>query len=186
MTDDYKMHREEGGEAPEGGGGLGRWVAIFTAIVATLGAVVGHEAGETANKALLLKNEAILKKAEAADQWSYYQSVSTKGHLMELALAVAPADKTAGFQGELDKYNKQKTDIQNKAQVLEKQSDEANAESSRLGEPREKLATALALMEIAIAVGSVTVLSRQTWLFAFAIVGGLAGLVIAGMALMAL
>jgi hypothetical protein len=41
-------------------------------------------------------------------------------------------------------------------------------------------------MEIAIAVGSVTVLSRQTWLFVFAILGGLAGLVIAGFAMAAL
>jgi hypothetical protein len=179
-------HHHEEPEMPEPTSSLGRWVAIFTAVIATLGAVVGHEAGETANKAILLKNEAILKKADAADQWSYYQAVSTKAHLMELALAVAPADKTAGFQEKLDKYNKQKDEISAKADGLEKASGEANAESTRLSEPRERLGTALALMEIAIAVGSVTVLSRQTWLFVFAILGGLAGLVIAGFAMAAL
>lgn len=181
---EFEAPHHEGHEGQSGP--LARWVAVFTAIIATLGAVIGHEAGETANKAILLKNEAILKKADAADQWSYYQAVSTKAHLMELALAVAPPEKTGGFQGKLDKYNQQKEEISAKAQELEQASAAANAESTRLAEPRERLMLALALIEIAIAVGSVTVLSRQKWLFAFALAGGLGGLAIAVAALLTL
>ena len=178
-----EFHHEH--EVHEAGPGLGRWVAIFTAVVATLGAVIGHEAGETANRAILLKNEAVLKKTEAADQWSYYQAVSTKSHLMELAMELVPAEKTAGYKDKIDKYAKQKDEIAAKANALEKESADANAESARLSVPRERLMSALALIEIAIAVGSVTVLTRQGWLFAVAILGGVAGVITAAIALIA-
>jgi Domain of unknown function (DUF4337) len=96
--------------------GLTQWVAIFTALMATFGAIVGHEASESANEAILLKNEAVLKKAEASNQWSYYQQVSTKAHLTELA-----------------KYAKQKDEIQARANGFEDEVKRANDASSALG-----------------------------------------------------
>ena len=44
------------------GAGLGQQVAIFSAILATVGAVVSFLGGHTQNEALLYKNEAVLKK----------------------------------------------------------------------------------------------------------------------------
>ena len=70
---------------PAGDNQLGKWVAIFTAIVATMGGIASHEASQIANEAILYKNEAVLKKTDASDQWAYYQAVSTKSHLIELA-----------------------------------------------------------------------------------------------------
>lgn len=83
MSEELHIPHQHGVES-----GLAKWVAIFTAIVATMGGIVGHEASHVANDAILYKNEAVLKKTDAANQWAYYQAVSTKSHLMELATLV--------------------------------------------------------------------------------------------------
>jgi len=176
------VHVPHTGHGDEGGNGLGRWIAIFTAIVATLGALIGHQAEEIANNAILLKNEAVLKKTEAANQWSYYQAVSTKSHLMELAMSLVAAEKQAPFATEIAKYAKQKDEIKAKADAFESASAKANGDSVALGTPRENYMYGLALLQIAISVASVTVLTRQRWLFAVAILGSLVGLGTAGVA----
>ena len=43
-------------------------IAVMTAIFATLGAIMGYMAGHTQNAALLYKNEAAIRRTEAADQ----------------------------------------------------------------------------------------------------------------------
>ncbi len=82
----------------EGGDGLGGYVAIFTAILATVGAIISYQGGATQNEAMLFKNEAVLKKAQASDQWNFYQAKSSKGHLMELAAEFAPAHRQEYFK----------------------------------------------------------------------------------------
>ncbi len=164
-------HREhlEHASHEGGGGSLVRWIAIFTAVISTVGAVIGHQAEEIANSAILLKNEAALKKTDAADQWSYYQAVSTKSHLMELAMSLVPADQRPPFADKIKKYEKQKDDIQNDAKKLESESAKANSDSAALATPRGNFMYALALLQVAISVVSVTVLTRQRWLFGIAI-----------------
>lgn len=170
--------------AHEGGGGLVRWIAIFTAVISTVGAVIGHQAEEIANSAILLKNEAALKKTDAADQWSYYQAVSTKSHLMELAMSLVPADQRPPFADKIKKYEKQKDEIQKQANKLEAESAKANRDSAALAPPRGNYMYALALLQVAISVVSVTVLTRQRWLFAIAIALSVIGLATAGVAFM--
>jgi len=179
---------EEGVEVPEGAhrgsgeGALGRWIAIFTAIAATLGALIGHQAEEIANKAILLKNEAVLRKTDAADQWSYYQAVSTKSHLSELALALEPEERHAALEASIAKYEQQKLEIKAAAEKLEADSSRANESSAALAVPREKYMYGLALLQIAISVGSVTVLTGQRWLFFVALAGGIFGALTAALA----
>jgi len=165
--------------------GLAQWVAIFTAIMATCGAIVGHEASETANEAILIKNEAVLKKAEASNQWSYYQQVSTKTHLMELAKALTPATKHADYDEKLAKYARQKEEIQAKANEFESQVKEADGKSAALRGPRLNFAYALTLLQIAISVASVTILTGRVWLFGVAGISAAGGLVFWAMAFLA-
>jgi Domain of unknown function (DUF4337) len=165
-------------------GGMVRWIAIFTAVVSTIGAIIGHQAEEIANKAILLKNESVLIKTDAADKWNYYQAVSTKGHLMELAITLLPPDKQAPFADKVKKYEAQKIDIKAQADRLEAQSAKANAESAALAAPRGNFMYALALLQVAISVVSVTLLTRQRWLFGVAILLSLVGLGTAGIAVM--
>lgn len=174
-------------EEPRGGQGHGlvRWIAIFTAIISTIGAIIGHEAEEIGNQALLLKSEAGLSKTDAADQWSYYQAVSTKSHLMELAMTLAPEAQRPPFADKIKKYEAQKDEIKANADKLEAASAKANADSAALTGPRGNYMYALALLQVAISVVSVTVLTRQRWLFLVALALSAVGLGIAGVAYLA-
>ena len=171
MTEELHVPHQHYGEGP-----LVKWAAIFTAIAATFGGIVGHEASHIANDAILFKNEAVLKTTDAASQWAYYQAISTKSHLMELAKELTPTQGHPGYNERLAKYEKQKEEMQAKATASEKQAAAANTKSAALREPRQNLFLALALFQIAISVASVTVLTRQLWLFGVAIAGALGGI----------
>lgn len=49
-------------------------IALFTAIIATVGAIFAYMGGATQANAGLYKNNAALKKAEASNQWNYFQA----------------------------------------------------------------------------------------------------------------
>src|SRR5438270_3179599 len=76
-------------------GGLGQQVAIFSALLATVGAIVSFFGGDTQNKAMLYKNEAVLERAEASDQWNFYQAKSMKQNMAEIAAASTTDPKIA-------------------------------------------------------------------------------------------
>ncbi|MEQ1519140.1 MAG: DUF4337 family protein, partial [Usitatibacteraceae bacterium] len=82
---DHAEGADGGGHGHKSGGGFVQWVAIFTAILATVGAIVSYQGGHSQNEALYYKNEAVLKKADASNQWAYYQAKGTKQNLAELA-----------------------------------------------------------------------------------------------------
>jgi hypothetical protein len=166
------------------GPGLAQQVAIFTAILSTIGAVVAYLGAATQNEAMLLKNEAVLKKAEASDQWSFYQSKSTKGHLAELAsrLARDPA-QVAFYKNEVARYDVEKKEIRLKAEDFDKESQKMNQSSEHALHPLHKLEQALTLIQISIAMGSVTALTRKRWLFTIALFAAVGGVALLGIAL---
>ena len=169
---------DEHSGAKAGGHSLAQWVAIFTAILATIGAIVSYQGGHTQNEALLSKNEAVLKKTEAANQWSFYQAKSTKQNLAELAegLATDPERKSK-YAAEAARYKGEKEEIKKAAEGFEKQSAAANAESDHKLSPHNKLAQAMTLIQIAISLASICVLTRRRWMLGLAGLAGAGGLV---------
>ncbi|CAK0738374.1 Membrane protein [Gammaproteobacteria bacterium] len=147
------------------GPGLAQQIAIFTAILSTLGAVISYQGGDTENRAMLYKNEAVLQKSLASDQWNYFQAKSTKGHLMEMAANLAPPDKQEYYKKQAEKYNQEKKEIMAKAEEYDKKSEEANHESEHHMHPHHKLAQSMTFIQIAISLASITVLTRKRWLF---------------------
>lgn len=147
------------------GPGLAQYVAIFTAIISTIGAVISYQGGATQNEAMMYKNEAVLKKAQASDQWNYYQAKAQKQHLMELALELAPKGKKDYYQQQIKKYEAEKKKIQADAEALEEASKQADEKSEQLMHPHHKLAQAMTLAQIAISLASITALTRRRWLF---------------------
>jgi preprotein translocase subunit SecF len=157
------------------GPGLAQQVAIFTAILSTIGAVVSYQGGSTANEAMLYKNEAVLQKSLASDQWNYYEAKSTKGHLMEMAADLGPRDKQDYYRQQIAKYSKEKDEIKAKAEAFEKKSEAANMASEQALHPHHFLARAMTLIQIAISLASITVLTRARWLFALAAISAAGG-----------
>ena len=160
----------------QGGDSLATYIAIFTAILASLGALVSYQGGDTQNQAMLFKNEAVLKKTQASDQWNFYEAKSNKGHLMELAADLAPANKRGYYKTQIDKYEHDKKEIKAKAEALEEESQKANEQSEHLIHPHHKLAQSITLIQIAISLASITVLTRKKWLFAVAALAAVGGL----------
>jgi hypothetical protein len=121
------------------GRGLNQKIALMTAILATIGALISYQSGSAQNEAMFLKNESILKQAEASDQWAFYQAKSMKGHVAEAtaALATDPAIK-ARFTEEKARQDKEKAEVQIEAKKL--------------------------FIQIAIALAAITVLTQRRWL----------------------
>ncbi len=163
----------EGGHGP----GLAQQVAIFTAILATLGAIVSYLGGHTQNEALYYKNEAVLKKADASNQWSFFQAKGTKKNLAELAeqLATDP-EKKAKYAADVKRYQGEQDDIRKKAESLEKLSDEANKTSETALNPHHKLSMSMTFIQIAISLASICVLTRRRWMLGLAGVAGVIGI----------
>src|SRR5439155_12495564 len=130
-------------------GGLGQQVAIFSALLATVGAIVSFLGGHTQNEALYFKNEAVLFKTQASNMWNYYQAKSTKQNLAEFAsgLASDPAAKEK-FQAQVKRYEGEKETIKKDAEALEAKSKESNERAEHALHPHEKLAVSMTLLQI--------------------------------------
>jgi len=178
----HAAHEHELEHRAHGGDGLSRQIAVFTALLAASGAVVGYLGGHTQNEALLFKNEAVLMKAHASDQWAYYQAKSTKQRLMEMAESLGPADKQEFYRKEAERYAAEQKDIKAKAEAFDRKSQEADEESSHALQPHTLLAQAMSAIQIAIALASVTALTRQRWLLAPAVFAALVGAGLVGSA----
>jgi len=157
-------HALEEGHARHGRGGLAQSIALFTAILSTIGAAVSYQGGNTQTMALLYKNEAILDKTAAADQWAFYQSESNKAHLMEMMVDLGPAERKAAYAEQLAKYQAQKDAIKAEAEKLEKQATQDNEKSQHYAAPHHRFSQSLTFIQIAIALASITALTRRRWL----------------------
>jgi hypothetical protein len=157
-------------------GGLDQQIAIFTAILATVGAVVSFLGGHTQNEALYYKNEAVLKKTDASNQWNFYQAKSMKQNLAEFASSMAAdarlADKHAA---DARRYALEKEEIRKVAERHEADSKAADEKSQHALHPHERLAISMTLLQIAIALASITVLTQKRWLLVAAGVSAFAG-----------
>src|SRR5215472_989739 len=66
---------------------LVRGIAVTTALFAAFGAVAALYAGDSVNRALVLRSDAERLQAEASDQWAFYQAKGIKGHVQETSRA---------------------------------------------------------------------------------------------------
>ena len=162
--------------AAHAGDSLASRVAVMTAILSTVGAVFAYQGGHAQSDAMMYKNEAVRRRTEASDQWAFYQAKSSKQHLAELAALIAPPDKRAAFEAEVERYKQEKKEIQAKAETLEAETRKFNELSERSLHPHHRLAQATTLVQIAISIAAITVLTRKRWLLwaaaAAAVVGG--------------
>lgn len=179
----HGAHDHELEHRAQHGVGLAQQIAIFTAILATLGAVISFLGGHTQNEALYFKNDAVLKKAEASDQWNYYQAKSQKEALAKFAAAiVADPANSAKYTADSERYAREKTEIKAAAEKLEQQSKAADMRSEEALRPHEKLAVSMTFLQIAIALASITALTNKRWLIYGAALSALAGCALGVMA----
>jgi hypothetical protein len=173
-----KLQEEIHEELEHEGGALLRKIALSTAIFAALAAIAALDAGKTVNEALVLKTEATRLQAEASDQWAYYQAKGIKAATAEAArtswLAIAKEPPTEYAEKER-RYGEEQKEIEKKAREKEKERDAKSREADELLHHHHGFANAVALFQVAIALGAVAALtrSRPVW-FGSLLLGGAA------------
>ncbi|MGH6638766.1 MAG: DUF4337 domain-containing protein, partial [Polaromonas sp.] len=112
----------------------------------------------------LYKNNAAIKKTEAANQWNYFQSKSTKQSLAEFARDLAPEDKKATYQGKIDRYEKEKNEIKAGAEKLEAEATTWDKSSDDQLHQHHRWAQATTVLQVSIALAAIALLTRKKWL----------------------
>ena len=189
MSDDefhvHGPHDHELEHAGHGGGhesqGMTSQIAMFTAIIATVGAIFGYMGGATQANAGLYKNNAAISKTEASNQWNYYQAKSSKQNLSELAKEIAPAKKDF-YDEEIKRYKTEQSDLKKNAEALESKSKEWDEKSDEEMHQHHRWAQATTALQISIALAAIALLTRRKWLQKGMMGMGALGLVLGALA----
>jgi hypothetical protein len=173
-VDEFAKEMREGGES-----GM-RHISLAISVLAVLVAMVtvlGHRT----------HTEAVLMQTRAADQWNLYQAKKIRQGQIGVAsdlLSLQPSSNDAAVQKKLGEYkshlakwNDDLADEQRKAEDLEHEVNLAERRADRydLGE---------ALLQIAVVLSSITLLTRQRTYFLLGLALGAGGLLIAASALL--
>jgi Na+/glutamate symporter len=168
-------HAQQGGHGGHENGGMINQIAMFTAIVATIGAIFGYMGGATQANAGLYKNNAAIKKTEASNQWNYFQAKSTKQSLAELArdLTAREEDK-AKYLAKIERYEKEKTEIKAGADKLEAEATEWDHKSDEQMHQHHRWAQSTTVLQVSIALAAIALLTKKKWLeYAMFAAGGI-------------
>jgi hypothetical protein len=147
-----------------GGGSMTNQIALFTAVISTVGAIFAYMGGATQANAMLYKNTAAIKKTEASNQWNYYQSKSSKQNLSELALALVAEDRKDFYKKEIDRYKNEKAEIKLAADKLEAEATEWDRKSDSEMHVHHRWAQSTTAIQVSIALAAIALLTRKKWL----------------------
>ena len=144
--------------------GMAGQLAVITAILATVGAIFAYMGGATQANAGLYKNDAAIKKTEASNQWNYYQAKSGKQNLSELALELAPESRKTFYTDEIKRYKAEKAEIKLAAEKLDAESKAWDDKSAEQMHQHHRWAQATTVLQIAIAMAAIALLTKKRWL----------------------
>jgi uncharacterized membrane protein YoaK (UPF0700 family) len=155
-----------------------KYVSLSVVVMAVIAAVAAQWSGDYSGKMQM-------SQAQASDQWAFYQSKSIKQHLdesarEELARMGSPSDPTlAATLKKLDatiaRYDKEKSEIRAKAEGLEKDRDDADKRSNKMG-------LSISYFTVAIAIASIctVTMKKSLWYASILLTGiGLTYMVVA-------
>jgi len=138
-------------------------IAVMTAIMATVGALLSYQAGSSESEAAMDKNNAAIKKTEASNEWNYYQAKSSRQNLSELAAHIPGVD-SAHYTAEVQRYKKEKEAVKEKAEALEAEATVWDEKSEQVLHQHHRWAQAMTAIQIAISLAAITLLTRKEWL----------------------
>ncbi len=174
MPDEFEELKEHAEEAAERGGMAP--VTITMAILAVLVASVsllGHRA----------HTEELLHQTKATDQWAYYQAKDIRRHTYELFLDELSVfttvqnseqvEKVKGkYEKEVERYRDEQKEIEAEAQ---KDEDEVKIQGRRA----DRFDLGEVMLEAALVICSITLLTRKQFFWGMGLVLGLLGVAIA-------
>ncbi|HWD40169.1 MAG TPA: DUF4337 domain-containing protein [Fimbriimonas sp.] len=167
-----------------------RYIALTTALLAAFAAVAALKSGS-------LANEGMVAQLQASDRWAQYQSSRTKVHLYTLASSelldrnVKAVPETGGREaGQVhldaaeDPPHRLREYLDQVSRETEKQTDERrNAEelqkeAKKQIDEHHRFAYSVAMLQVAIALGAVSALTRMKSIWLVSSVAGIIGIVL--------
>lgn len=176
------QHAAEHGHHGLAGGSMTNQIAMFTAVIATVGAVFAYMGGATQANAGLYKNNAAIKKTEASNQWNFYQAKSSKQNLSELALVLVADNRKPAYQKEVERYKLEKAEIKLVADKLEAEALDWDKRSDEQMHQHHRWAQATTALQVCIALAAIALLTKKKWLEWGMFAVGAVGVVIGALA----
>jgi Domain of unknown function (DUF4337) len=166
MSEEFEvkgLHEEvlEGHETPTG---IDNKLAVMTALMACMGALLSYEASLTLGQAILYKNEASIRKTEATDIWNHYQAKSGKQNIAELAAKLTSGVDRDNSLDDVKRYETEKETLKPQADHLDQLAREADKTSEHYMHQHHQWATGTTVMQIAISLAAIALLTRRRWL----------------------
>ncbi len=159
--------------------GFAGHLAVATAIIATVGALFAYMGSLKQVNAGLFKNEAAIKKTDAANQWAYYQAKNNRQNIAEIAVDLVPEARKDFYRGEAVRYKGEKAEIQKKAEALENESKDWDDRSEQEIHEHHRWQQATTALQIAIAMAAIALLTQshrlQKGVYALTVVGVVLG-----------
>jgi len=160
--------------------------AVSLVFVAVLTALAVQKSASFGSRSMKHVNQSIFLQVKATDQWSYFQSKSTKEHVFELGSELIEALGTnddaqkksiATMTAKSKKYEKEKDDIKKEAEKFEKQRDDERALAEENGAIGGKIANSVLGFQIAVALSSIGLVMKRKplWFTSLAIAVTAAG-----------
>jgi hypothetical protein len=156
-----------------------RRIALTTALLAAFAALASLEAGDSVNEALVLKTEATRLQAEASDLWAHYQAKSIKAAVARASAAsweAAGREPPVELAAEVRQHADGEADLEHQALRREQERDERSREADVLLARHHRFAQAVALFQVAIALGAVAALTRLSLVWMGSLLLGIAGI----------
>lgn len=156
-------HAQQGGHGEHSG--MINQIAMFTAIIATVGAIFGYMGGATQANAGLYKNNAAIKKTEASNQWNFFQAKSTKQSLAEVSRDLTTRDdEKVKYQVKIERYEKEKNEIKVVADKLEAEATQWDKQSDEQMHQHHRWAQSTTVLQVCIALAAIALLTKKKWL----------------------
>jgi Domain of unknown function (DUF4337) len=155
-------------------------VTITMAILAVLVAAVsllGHRA----------HTEEMLLQTEATDQWAYYQAKDIRRHTYELFLdetSVFGTQNSAEAEKVKDKYAKEIERYREQDKEIEAEAHKAEGQVKIQRRRADRFDLGEVMLEAALVICSITLLTRKRIYWVFGLIGGAAGIVVAAAGLL--
>ena len=175
-------------EADREGTALLRRIALATAVLAAFTVIAALEASDTINEAIVLKTEATRLQAQASDVWAHYQAKTIKTLAARSAAAAweaAGREVPPAIAEDVRQHAEGTADLEREARDRERERDERSTEADALLARHRRFAEAVALFQLAIALGAVAALTQLRPVLVLSMLLGGAGLLVFGLPFLA-
>ncbi len=151
------------------------WVSLSTTFMAIMAAIIGMHSEIYVTKTILAKNDAVLTQNKASDMWGYYQAKVIRENMYLIAYEIT---KNETFLKSAKRYNNEKQQIKEDATNLEHKVEHYQELSNHAYEKHHKFMIAQIIVQLSIAIASITALTRRKSFWYFSLIAFLAGLVL--------